>query len=142
MRPAIRAAIAGCCAVLCWWTSGPGVHGQTATTLPFDHVHLRVPDPAQTVEWYEKQFGGKRIAESPDRLMIGSTRLRCDAIADDIDRPSRTFGCSFARRRIPPGSPTVLTVIARASIPSAHGSVITAIASRTLSRFAIGSPMP
>lgn len=44
-------------------------------TLPYDHVHLNVPDQAAGVEWYEKHVGGKRMAEAADRLMFGSTRL-------------------------------------------------------------------
>ena len=44
-------------------------------TLPYDHIHLLVPDPATASAWYEKHFGGKRITEAPDRLMFGSTRL-------------------------------------------------------------------
>ena len=48
--------------------------GQTKT-LPYDHIHLNVPDPAAGANWYEKYFGGKRITEAPDRLMFGSTRF-------------------------------------------------------------------
>ena len=44
-------------------------------TFPYDHVHLNVPDPAAAANWYEKNFGGKRITEAPDRLMYGSTRF-------------------------------------------------------------------
>lgn len=47
---------------------------QTAT-LPYDHVHLNVPDTAAAANWYEKYFGGRRITEAPDRIMFGSTRL-------------------------------------------------------------------
>jgi catechol 2,3-dioxygenase-like lactoylglutathione lyase family enzyme len=47
---------------------------QTAT-YPYDHIHLNVPDPAAACTWYEKNFGGKRITEAPDRLMFGSTRF-------------------------------------------------------------------
>lgn len=43
--------------------------------LPYDHIHLNVPDPAAAANWYEKNFGGKRITEAPDRLMYGSTRF-------------------------------------------------------------------
>src|SRR3954447_7787208 len=42
---------------------------------PYDHVHLLVPDTAAAANWYEKNFGGKRITEAPDRLMYGSTRF-------------------------------------------------------------------
>jgi len=47
---------------------------QTAT-LPYDHIHLNVPDPAVASDWYEKHMGGKRITEAPNRLMFGSTRF-------------------------------------------------------------------
>jgi len=46
-----------------------------SVTLPYDHIHLNVPEPAAGVTWYEKNFGGMRFDEAPDRLMFGSTRL-------------------------------------------------------------------
>ena len=46
-----------------------------AQTFPYDHIHINVPDPAAAANWYEKYFGGRRIAEAPDRLMFGSTRF-------------------------------------------------------------------
>src|ERR1700754_1396550 len=50
------------------------VPAQTAT-LPYDHVHINTPDTAAAANWYEQNFGGRRITEAPDRLMFGSTRL-------------------------------------------------------------------
>jgi catechol 2,3-dioxygenase-like lactoylglutathione lyase family enzyme len=44
-------------------------------TLPYDHIHLNVPDQAKAVEWYAKNFGGKPTTENSERLMFGSTRL-------------------------------------------------------------------
>src|ERR671911_1223992 len=45
-------------------------------TLPYDHIHLNVPDTAAASAWYEKNIpGGRRITEAPDRIMYGSTRL-------------------------------------------------------------------
>jgi catechol 2,3-dioxygenase-like lactoylglutathione lyase family enzyme len=49
--------------------------GAQTPTLPYDHIHLNVPVPADAANWYEKYFGGKRITEAPDRLMFGSTRF-------------------------------------------------------------------
>src|SRR5271157_4871257 len=46
-----------------------------AQALPYDHIHLNVPDPAAASVWYEKYFGARRLTEGPDRLMFGSTRL-------------------------------------------------------------------
>src|SRR5215510_12495374 len=59
----------------CVWliASAPAI-AQTKT-LPYDHIHLNVPDTAAAANWYEKYFGGKRITEAPDRLMFGSTRF-------------------------------------------------------------------
>ncbi len=51
-----------------------GARAQTPT-LPYDHVHLNVPDAAAASTWYEKNFGGTRITEAPNRIMFGSTRL-------------------------------------------------------------------
>jgi catechol 2,3-dioxygenase-like lactoylglutathione lyase family enzyme len=47
-----------------------------AKILPIlDHIHLNVPDQAQGVAWYQKNFGGQPTKEAPDRLMFGDTRL-------------------------------------------------------------------
>jgi catechol 2,3-dioxygenase-like lactoylglutathione lyase family enzyme len=46
-----------------------------APTLPYDHIHMGVPDQAAAVAWYAKNFGGKPFDEAADRLMFGSTRL-------------------------------------------------------------------
>jgi catechol 2,3-dioxygenase-like lactoylglutathione lyase family enzyme len=40
-----------------------------------DHLHLAAPDQAKAIEWYQKYFGGEKMAEGPDRLMYGRTRL-------------------------------------------------------------------
>jgi catechol 2,3-dioxygenase-like lactoylglutathione lyase family enzyme len=60
-----------CAFVLC---ATLGARAQ-APTLPYDHVHLNVPDQAKAVEWYQKNFGGTPTTEAADRLMFGSTRL-------------------------------------------------------------------
>jgi len=54
------------------WVVTPSA--QTAT-FPYDHIHLNVPDAAAASDWYEKNFGGKRITEAPNRIMFGSTRF-------------------------------------------------------------------
>jgi len=56
------------------FAGGSVATAQTAT-MPYDHIHVNVPDPAAAANWYEKNFGGKRITEAPDRLMFGSTRF-------------------------------------------------------------------
>jgi catechol 2,3-dioxygenase-like lactoylglutathione lyase family enzyme len=57
-----------------------------APTLPYDHIHLNVPDPAAGASWYEKHFGGRRITEAPNRLMFGSTRFMF--LRSDTAKPS------------------------------------------------------
>lgn len=49
-------------------------HAQSKSTLPYDHIHLNAP-AAEGSAWYETHFGGRRITESPNRIMFGSTRL-------------------------------------------------------------------
>jgi catechol 2,3-dioxygenase-like lactoylglutathione lyase family enzyme len=44
-------------------------------TLPYDHIHVNVPDTAAAATWYEQHFGGRRITEAPDRIMFGAVRL-------------------------------------------------------------------
>ena len=64
------------CAVTAIAWAGIAVVAQTPVpTLPYDHIHLNVPDPTAGANWYETHFGGTRITEAPDRLMFGSTRF-------------------------------------------------------------------
>jgi catechol 2,3-dioxygenase-like lactoylglutathione lyase family enzyme len=51
------------------------VAAQTPVMPILDHIHLNVPDQVRAVEWYQKNFGGAPMAEAPDRLMFGDTRL-------------------------------------------------------------------
>jgi len=71
MRAACLAVVAA--ALIAW--GGAASLAQAPATFPYDHIHLNVPDPAVGANWYEKNFGGKRITEAPDRLMFGSTRF-------------------------------------------------------------------
>jgi catechol 2,3-dioxygenase-like lactoylglutathione lyase family enzyme len=48
---------------------------QSKTILPYDHIHLNEPGAEASI-WYEKNIpGGRRIIESPDRIMYGAVRL-------------------------------------------------------------------
>jgi lactoylglutathione lyase len=49
--------------------------GKTRQTLPYDHIHLSVPDPAAATAWYAAHLGGTPIDEGPNRLIFGSTRM-------------------------------------------------------------------
>jgi catechol 2,3-dioxygenase-like lactoylglutathione lyase family enzyme len=53
----------------------PHIHAQTPILPVLDHIHLLVPDQAKGVDWYQKAFGGEKMTEAPDRLMMGQTRL-------------------------------------------------------------------
>ena len=68
-------------------------------TLPYDHVHLNVPDQVRAVEWYARHFGGKPTTEAPERLMFGSTRLIFLKKADGLPSAGSSIdhiGFSFA----------------------------------------------
>jgi catechol 2,3-dioxygenase-like lactoylglutathione lyase family enzyme len=59
---------------------------QTEFVNILDHVHLAAPDQPKAVEWYQKHFGGQTMAEGPDRLMLGQTRLIFQK--NDMPQPS------------------------------------------------------
>jgi catechol 2,3-dioxygenase-like lactoylglutathione lyase family enzyme len=69
MRPVMLSAVFACFAL------GAFAGSAAAQTFPYDHIHLNVPDPVAAANWYEKNFGGRRITEAPNRIMFGSTRL-------------------------------------------------------------------
>jgi catechol 2,3-dioxygenase-like lactoylglutathione lyase family enzyme len=79
MRRFILSAVAGCALLTFSGTLA-------AQTYPYDHIHVNVPDAATAANWYEKYFGGKRITESPNRLMFGSTRFVAGAEVTRHDR--------------------------------------------------------
>jgi catechol 2,3-dioxygenase-like lactoylglutathione lyase family enzyme len=43
--------------------------------LPYDHIHLNEPGAEASVWWEKNIPGGRRITESPDRIMYGAVRL-------------------------------------------------------------------
>jgi predicted enzyme related to lactoylglutathione lyase len=47
----------------------------STTTMPFDYIRVNAPDPAVAARWYEQHFNGRRLTESADRLMFGTTRF-------------------------------------------------------------------
>jgi lactoylglutathione lyase len=72
MRLFARVASCVCVAVL---AAAARPAADTAILPIVDHIHLNVPDQAQAVAWYQKNFGGRPMTEAPDRLMLGDTRL-------------------------------------------------------------------
>ena len=68
-----RAVVCGALALAASQASASAQTGGAANMV--DHVHLGVPDQAKGVEWYHKYFGGETMAEGPERLMFGQTRL-------------------------------------------------------------------
>ena len=70
-------------------------------TYPYDHIHLNVPDTAAASAWYEKNLGGTRITEAPDRIMFGSDYpLECKTAANLIESLEmvRQAPCSAAEK--------------------------------------------
>jgi catechol 2,3-dioxygenase-like lactoylglutathione lyase family enzyme len=85
---------------LCLASIGAGTAGaQTASTLPYDHVHLAAPDQAAAVEWYRKNLGGQLSAEGKDRVTFGKTRfifLKAEAAKPSAGTAIDHIGFSFA----------------------------------------------
>jgi catechol 2,3-dioxygenase-like lactoylglutathione lyase family enzyme len=79
---------------------GAPVRAQNAETLPYDHIHLNVPDPDAAFKWYLKNFGGKVNDEAPNRINYGTTRLmflvKKDAIPPSAGGATDHLGFSFA----------------------------------------------
>jgi catechol 2,3-dioxygenase-like lactoylglutathione lyase family enzyme len=72
---------------LMWLLAGqaPAV-AQTEFVNILDHIHLAAPDQPKAVDWYRQHFGGEPMAEGPDRLMLGQTRLIFQK--NDMPQPS------------------------------------------------------
>src|SRR5580704_3220287 len=64
-------------AVLTWFlvAGDAGIASAQTATLPYDHVHLAVPDQLAAVEWYRKNLGGQLSSEGKDRVTFGNTRF-------------------------------------------------------------------
>lgn len=66
----------GAAAIVCALVAGPThVGAQAVETLPYDHIHLNVPAPAEAFQWYLKNIGGTVNDEAPNRIMYGTTRF-------------------------------------------------------------------
>jgi catechol 2,3-dioxygenase-like lactoylglutathione lyase family enzyme len=69
-----------------------------AQTLPYDHVHLAVADPARAVEWYIKYMDGT-ASPRPDRVVFGTTLVifqKADGRAASAGGAVDHIGFSFA----------------------------------------------
>jgi catechol 2,3-dioxygenase-like lactoylglutathione lyase family enzyme len=42
---------------------------QSVRTMPYDHIHLAVPDPDKAAEWYTRNLDGQ-VGENPGRVMF------------------------------------------------------------------------
>jgi len=65
---------------LFWCAAGLAVvqasaYAQTGFRGIVDHIHLAAPDQAAAVAWYREHFAGEPMAEGPDRLLFGETRV-------------------------------------------------------------------
>lgn len=63
----------------------PRAFAQVFPTAPPDHLHMAVPDPDKTIDWYVQHFQGKRIADPrplvngrrpPDEISFGKVAVR------------------------------------------------------------------
>jgi catechol 2,3-dioxygenase-like lactoylglutathione lyase family enzyme len=79
--------------------SSAGLAAAQTATLPYDHVHLAVPDQAQAVEWYRKNLGGQLSSEGKDRVTFGKTRfifLKAESAQPSTGTAIDHIGFSFA----------------------------------------------
>jgi lactoylglutathione lyase len=60
--------------LLCAALLAPAASAQSFGPI-IDHIHLAAPDPEKAVAWYRQHFGGQTMAEAPDRLLYGDTRV-------------------------------------------------------------------
>src|ERR1051325_3041227 len=56
------------CALLVALLGMPGA-AQAPRSVPYDHVHLAVPDPDKAAEWYTRNLDGQ-AGENPGRVMF------------------------------------------------------------------------
>ena len=49
--------------------AGSPVPAQNVATIPFDHIHLAVPDPEKAYDWYVSNLDGQ-VGENPGRVMF------------------------------------------------------------------------
>jgi lactoylglutathione lyase len=63
---------------------------QDAEALGFHHVHLRVPDPAATLAWYQETFGGERakLKGRIEGLRYGAVWLLAASSGKETPAPS------------------------------------------------------
>jgi catechol 2,3-dioxygenase-like lactoylglutathione lyase family enzyme len=85
--------------ITCAFTVLAGAASAQTATLPYDHVHLAVPDQAAGVEWYRKNLGGQLSTEGKDRVTFGKTRfifLKNEMAAPNAGTAIDHIGFSFA----------------------------------------------
>ena len=64
----------------------PGAANAQTETLLYDHIHLSVPDPQASAQWYHDHIGGEFVDGMDNRLLFGTTRIIFRTEADA--RPS------------------------------------------------------
>jgi catechol 2,3-dioxygenase-like lactoylglutathione lyase family enzyme len=70
-------------------------------TLMYDHVHMSVPDPQASAQWFHDHIGGEWVDGRTDRLLFGTTRIMWLGSRGEDRRPSAGgvidhLGFSFA----------------------------------------------
>ncbi len=70
-------------------------------TLMYDHVHMSVPNPQASAQWFHDHIGGEWVDGRTDRLLFGTTRIMWLGSRGEERRPSAGgvidhLGFSFA----------------------------------------------
>ena len=64
------------------------VAGAQTETLMYDHVHMSVPDPQASAQWFHDHIGGEFVDGRTDRLLFGTTRIMWLGSRGEARRPS------------------------------------------------------
>ncbi len=77
------------------------IAGAQTETLMYDHVHMSVPDPQASAQWFHDHIGGEFVDGRTDRLLFGTTRIMWLGSRGEARRPSAGgvidhLGFSFA----------------------------------------------
>ena len=75
-------------AVVVLAVSASVAQAQFPETLMYDHVHMSVPDPQASAQWFHDHIGGEFVDDRTDRLLFGTTRIMWLGSGGQERRPS------------------------------------------------------
>ena len=97
----MRSFVSGALRVVAVLAVSASVAQAQTETLMYDHVHMSVPDPQASAQWFHDHIGGEWVDGRTDRLLFGTTRIMWLGSRGEDRRPSAGgvidhLGFSFA----------------------------------------------